>query len=86
MKLSLVVGKHVQQAEEFPVNAPRRGDNRGEGSATRILFREARPILADLEFYAIGRVCIAFDDEDWVRFQTVFTLLFLLNMIQASDA
>ena len=86
MKLSLVVGKEIQQAKKFPMNAPGRGDNRGEGSATRILFREARPILADLEFYAIGRVCIAFDDEDWVRFQTVFTLLFLLNMIQASDA
>ena len=68
------------------MNASGRGDNRGEDSTTRVLCREAGPIFADLEFYAIGRVCIAFDDEDWVRFQTVFTLLFLLNMIQASDA
>ena len=62
MKLSLVVGKEIQQAKKFPMNAPGRGDNRGEGSATRILCREAGPIFADLEFYEIGRVCIAFDD------------------------
>ena len=48
MKLSLVVGKHVQQAEEFPVNAPRRGYNRGEEGATHILGRVARPIFVNL--------------------------------------
>ena len=39
MNLSLVVGKEIQQAKKFPMNAPRRGDNRGEESATRILCR-----------------------------------------------
>ena len=40
MKLSLVVGKEIQQAKKFPMNAPGRGDNRGEESATRILVGE----------------------------------------------
>ena len=40
VKLSLVVGREIQQAEKFPMNAPGRGDNRGEESATRILCRK----------------------------------------------
>ena len=28
--LGLVVGKEIQQAKKFPMNAPGRGDNRGE--------------------------------------------------------
>ena len=39
MKLSLVVGKEIQQAKKLPMNAPGRADNRGEESATRILCR-----------------------------------------------
>ena len=30
VKLSLFVGKETQQAKKFPMNAPGRGDNRGE--------------------------------------------------------
>ena len=41
VKLSLVVGKKIQQAKKFPMNAPGRGDNGGEESATRILCRVA---------------------------------------------
>ena len=46
VKLSLVVGKEIQQAKKFPTDAPGRGDNRGEQSATRILCRIAGPYLS----------------------------------------
>ena len=45
---SLVVGKEIQQAKEFPMNAPRRGDNRREESATHILCRVYGPIFVNL--------------------------------------
>ena len=39
VKLSLVVGKEIQQAKKIPMNAPGRGDNRGQQSATRSCWR-----------------------------------------------
>ena len=47
VKLSLVVGKEIQQAKEFPMYAPGRGDIRGEESATRILCPVAGPIFVN---------------------------------------
>ena len=46
--LSLVVSQEIKQAKKIPMNAPGRGDNRGEESATRILGRVAGPILVNL--------------------------------------
>ena len=54
VKLSLVVGKDIQQAEEFPMNAPGRGDNSGEEGATHILGRVARPIFVNLLLWPLG--------------------------------
>ena len=54
VKLSLVVGREIQQAEKFPMNAPGRGDNRGEESATHILCRVAGPIFVNLLLCPLG--------------------------------
>ena len=55
MKLGLVVGKEIQQAKKFPMNASGRGDNRGEESATHILCREAGPIFVNLLLRPVGK-------------------------------
>ena len=52
--LSLVVGKEIQQAKKVPMNAPGRGDNRGEESTTHILRRVAGPIFVNLLLCPVG--------------------------------
>ena len=63
MKLSLVVGKEIQQAKKFPMNAPGRGDNRGEESATQILCRGAGPIFVNLLLCPVA-CCQSLVDSD----------------------
>ena len=52
--LSLVIGKEIQQAKKIPMNAPGRGDNRREESATHILCRVAGPIFVNLLLCPVG--------------------------------
>ena len=54
MKLSLVVGKEIQQAKKFSMNAPGRGDYRRKESATHILCRVAGPIFVNLLLCPMG--------------------------------
>ena len=65
MKLSLVVvGKDIQQAEEFPMNAPGRGYNRGEEGAAHFLGRIARPIFFNLLLCPVACCCQSLVDSD----------------------